>query len=186
MYFETCQTDYIKRAMNVSKYPSSLVMQMELGRYPITHRAWSSVIKYWQRLRKSSANVLLNSAYKTVCNEDHPWVQGVHYLLESNGFGDHYHQNVDLHDEFYKIFINHLNVQFEQASFGKIRESNRFTVLHNLKDTFGKSKYTDVIRNADIRLIFTRLRTDLNVLKTCKINTDIIRTVPTVEMNMRQ
>ena len=59
-------------------------------------------------------------------------------------------------------------------------------MLHNLKDTFGKSKYTDVIRNADIRLIFTRLRTDLNVLKTCKINTDIIRTVPTVEMNMRQ
>ena len=114
MYFETCQTDYIKRAMNVSKYSSSLVMQMELGRYPITHRAWSSAIKYWQRLRKSSANVLLNSAYKTVCTEDHPWIQGVHYLLESNGFGDHYHQNVDLHDEFYKIFINRLNVQFEK------------------------------------------------------------------------
>ena len=99
-------------------------------------------------------------------------------MLESNGFGDHYHQNVDLHDEFYKISINRLNVQFEHVSFGKIRESNRFTVLHNLKDTFGKSKYIDVIRNADIRLIFPRLRTDPNVLKTCKINTDINKDCP--------
>ena len=106
-------------------------MQVELGRYPITHRAWGSVIKYKQRLRKSSANVLLNSAYKTVCTEDHPCIQSVRYLLESNGFGDHYHQNVDLHDEFYKIFINRLNAQFEQVSFGKIRESNMFTVLLN-------------------------------------------------------
>ena len=153
-------------------------MQVELGGYPVTHRAWGSVIKYWQRLRKSSANVLLNSAYKTVCNEDHPWIQRVRYLLESNGFGDHYHQNVDLHDEFYKIFINRLNVQFEQGSLGKIRESNSFTVLHNLKDTFGKSRYIDVIRNADIHLILTRLRTDLNVLKTCKINTDINENCP--------
>ena len=89
-----------------------------------------------------------------------------------------YRQLVDLHDEFYKIFINRLNVQFEQVFFGKIRESNRFTVLHNLKDTFGKSKYIDVIRNADIRLIFTQLRSDLNVLKTCKINTDINKNCP--------
>ena len=79
---------------------------------------------------------------------------------------------------FKKIFINRLNVQFKQFSFGKIRESNRFTVLHNLKDTFGKSKYIDVIRNADIRLILTRLRTDLNVLKTCKINADINKNFP--------
>ena len=43
---ETCQTNYIKKAMNVSKYSSSLAMQVELGRYPITHRAWGSVIKY--------------------------------------------------------------------------------------------------------------------------------------------
>ena len=49
---------------------------------------------------------------------------------------------------------------------------------HNLKDTFGKNKYIDVIRNADICLIFTRLRTDLNVLKTCKINTDISKNSP--------
>ena len=77
-----------------------------------------------------------------------------------------------------QFFINRLNVLFEQVSFGKIRESNKFTVLHNLKDTFGKSKYIDVIRNADIRLIFTRLRTDLNVLKTCKINTDINKNCP--------
>ena len=35
-----------------------------------------------------------------------------------------------------------------------------------------------MIRNADIRLIFTRLRTDLNVLKTCKINTDIKKNCP--------
>ena len=51
-------------------------------------------------------------------------------------------------------------------------------MLHNLKDTFGKSKYIDVIRNADIRLIFTRLGTDLNVLKTCKINTNINKNCP--------
>ena len=142
------------------------------------YRAWGSVITYWQRLRKSSTDVLLNSAYKTVCTEDHPWIQSVQHFLESNGFRDHYHQNVDLHDEFYKIFINRLNVQFEQVSFVKTRESNRFTVLHNLKDTFGKSKYINVIRNADIRLIFNRLRTDLNVLKTCKINTDINKNCP--------
>ena len=37
---------------------------------------------------------------------------------------------------------------------------------------------TYVIRNADIRLIFTRLRTDLNALKTCKINTDINKNCP--------
>ena len=135
---ETCQTNDIKKAINVSKYSSWLAMQVELGRYPITHRVLGSVKKYWQGLQKSSANVLLNSAYKTVCTEDHPWIQfGI--CWNPMVFGDHYHQNVDLHDEFYKIFINRLNVQLEQVSFVKIRESNRFTVLLNLKDMFGNS-----------------------------------------------
>ena len=57
---------------------------------------------------------------------------------------------------------------------------NRFRFWFNQTgpNLWYKYKYIDVITNADIRLIFTRLRTDLNVLKTCKINTDINKNCP--------
>ena len=163
--------------MYVSKYSSSLAMQVESGRYPIiTHRAWGSLMKYWPRLGKFSANVLLNNAYKTVCTEDHPWMQ-CSIFAEIEWFW----RPLPPERRFYMNFTGSslmASMYNLKASNGKIREANMFTVPHNLKDTFGKSKYIDVIKNADICLIFTRLKTDLTVLKTCMINTDISKNCP--------
>ena len=60
---------------------SSLEMQLQTGRYLLTLRAWGrNKIKYWQRLWKALANVLLKSVYKAVCTEDHPLMQSVQYI----------------------------------------------------------------------------------------------------------
>ena len=74
---------------------------------------------------------------------------------------------------FHKAFIERLNDQYRQSITSTLRSSSvpyrtRFRTLSALKDDVHISKYLTCIQNPDIRLIFTRLRIDMNCLATCK------------------
>ena len=80
--------NYAKRILNLSKYASNMAEQGELSRFPLQHKAWGLAIKYWLRLCHGTSNVLLNAAFKSACDIEHPWLQSIKYLLTHNGFGD--------------------------------------------------------------------------------------------------
>ena len=145
-----------------------MCMYSELRRFPILHNAWSLAIKYWLRLCTGTDNILLNNAYLLAMEENHMWVQSIQYLLSSNGLGDIWICPENANAQIHKLFRLRLNDQFIQRWYNFINTSSHFVTLRELSDDFKLPVYINVIKNPSIRLLFTRLRIDINVLSTSR------------------
>lgn len=157
------QSDFCKRSLNISKYASNLAVLGELGRFPLNNTVWATCIKYWVRLHGGTRNELLNAAFRTAWEENHNWLQGIFHILTCNGFRYIWDHPPSSDSNFHVIYKRSLNDQYIQIWRSKLIESKRFTLLDKIKPTFSRSSYIDKIRNPEIRLVFTRLRIDLNV-----------------------
>ena len=166
---EKVHHDYCKKAMNISKYASNTAVQGELGRSPIINTAKGLTIKYWLRLHSGTKNELLNECYKIGYLNNYSWIQGIQNMLYENGFGDVFVDPSKVDKEsFHKYFRSRLNDQHVQNWNSKIRNSERFNVLQKLNCEYKMKKYIHKVRDPQIRKIFTRLRIDINLLKTSK------------------
>ena len=54
---------FCKWSLDITKYASNTAVSAEMGRFPITHKAWGQSIKYWVRLESGTGNKLLNEAF---------------------------------------------------------------------------------------------------------------------------
>ena len=110
-----------------------------------------------------------NEAYKDCSQYRHEWDQGIQSLLCENGFGHVWLDPSSVNKEtFHKHFKERLNNQHIQNSNMSINESNRFKLLGTLHNEYKIKNYITIIRNPEIREIYTRLRIDMNVLSTSK------------------
>ena len=66
--------------------------------------------------------------------------------------------------------MQRLNDQYAQSWKNKITQSGRFLHLITEKDSYSRSSYTHEIQNPIVRKVYTRLRIDLNILATSKVN----------------
>ena len=121
--------------------------------------------------------MLLNQCFELNVEENHNWLQSIQYLLCSNGFGNIWSNPPDV-GQFHKVFKTRLKDQFIQDWQSAISSSSRFTTRRELSVAFQLPEYINAIRNPDIRLIYTRLRTDLNVLSTCRASKKQSRMCP--------
>ena len=163
---------FCKSALNTSKYASNSATCFELGVKPIDNKMHGLAIKYWLRLENGTCNYLLNEAYKENKNGKFEWSQNIMALLFKNGYG-YVWQNPSHVDpfSFHKEFRERLDVQFVQNLTDKIETSTRFDLLKTIlnKDSeFKTQPYITIIKNPTVREIFTRLRTDINILESCK------------------
>ena len=168
----------MKRTLNVSKYSSNKCMYGELARFPLSHNAWGLGIKYWLRLYNGTNNTLLNNCYRLNVEENHQWVQNIQYILTSNGFGDIWSNPQIVCGEFHKVLKIRLNDQFIQEWQGAISTSSRFVTRRALSIDYKLPVYINQISNPDIRLIYTRLRADLNILSTSRASKKQYETCP--------
>ena len=143
------------------------ILYGELARFPLLHNAWALDVKYWSRLCNGTENVLLNQCFELNVEENHNWLQSIQNLLCSNGFGNIWSNPPDV-GQFHKLFKTRLNDQFIQDWQSAISSFSRFTTRRELSVAFQLPECINAIRNPDIRLIYTRLRTYLNVLLTCR------------------
>ena len=173
---EKVQHDFIKKALNVTKFSSNTVVRGELGRYPISHTAHAFAIKYWLRLCSGTENILLNEAYNVCSHNQYEFIQSIQYLLCGNGFGDVWSNphSVNKHT-FHKTFKQRLNDQYLQDWNYKLETSNRFKILQVLHSEYRIQNYINKIKNPEMREIFTRLRIDLNCLSTSKTQGNLQR-----------
>ena len=51
----------------------------------------------------------------------------------------------------------------------KLKSSKRFHCINTIKSDFGLSNYLKIIRNPEVRNIFTRIRADTKILNICKV-----------------
>ena len=168
------------KGLSINKRASSLCAYEELDIFPITHRAWSMAIKYWLRITTGTQNMLLNEAYKTVIHEKHNWMQCIQVLLNSHGFGDAGLNPFTARSSFHKLFTTRLDDQFKQERRSNLLSSSRFDTLKYFIEDHRQESYIYKIRKPSIRKISTRLRIDMNVLWTCRINKNIYTSLPAV------
>ena len=157
---------YCKRSLNVNKHASNSAVMGELGRYPLSYNIWVAIIKYWMRLNNGTGNMILNAAFQLAYNENHRWIQAVCHVLNHNGFKDVWLNPPPPESNFHVIIKQRLRDQYMQRWKAKISSSSRFSLLNNLKCTFERSRYIDTIKDPETRLIFTRLRIDMNPFST--------------------
>ena len=69
---------------------------------------------------------------------------------------------------FHKCFRERLNDQHVQNWNCKLEESHRFKILQVLHKDYKVENYTKLIKDPEVREIYTRLRIDLNILSTSK------------------
>ena len=163
---------FCKSALNTSKYASNSATCFELGVKPIDNKMHGLAIKYWLRLENGPCNYLLNEAYKENKNGKFEWSQNIMALLYKNGYG-YVWKNPSHVDtcSFHKEFRERLDMQFVQNLTDKIETSTRFDLLRTILDKdseFKTQPYITLIKNPTVREIFTRLRTDINILESCK------------------
>lgn len=167
--YERLHTDFCKFSLGLTKYASTEACRGELGRYPLCNRIQSHMIKYWARMEQTTENLLLNKAFKCAKEEDHRWVQGIRCILKRNGMGEVWDNPSGINIKTIAPKVqSRLNDQFEQYWFANIRESNRFTILSDLRQTYESSNYLNQIKDTETRTIITRLRVDQNILEECK------------------
>ena len=147
--------NYAKRTLNLSKYASNMAVQGELARFPLLHKAWGLVIKYWLRLCHGTSNVLVNAAFKSACDNEHPWLQSIKYLLANNGFGDVFLDPMPITPNFGKIFVQRLNDQFQQTWKSNMNASNRFVYLNPCKNEYERSAYLSVIKKKPTKSVIS-------------------------------
>ena len=94
---------------------------------------------------------------------NHRWVQAVYNTMSVNGLKDNWFDPSNPRGGFHNAVNQCLRDKFLQNWRAQIGSSARSTLLDDLKPTFERSPYIDPINNPETRLIFTRLRIDMNV-----------------------
>ena len=178
---EKVHLNFMKQTLNITKYSSNKAIYKEMGRFPITHTALRLVTKYWERAKTGTENTLFNAAFKISTQENHQWIQGVQNLFTSNGLAHLFQTPTREENVIPNIVKQRLNDQFIQDLESDIRGSSRLKHLISFNgslNSFQRSTYLNTIKNPDIRLIFTRLRIDINILSTCKIRKQVLDMCP--------
>jgi hypothetical protein len=170
--YEKVQNKFIKFALGLPKTASTSACLQELGQYPLFIKAYLQCILYYQRLESLAAtnsNVLLNAAYCTMKQYNHPWIGSIHYLLAQYGFDDLF-RNISLMSKNYikQIVKTRLQCIHEQECRSNIRSKSFLYPLYKSTEegTYKCQNYLNWIDSPAARMTFTRIRTNCSKLST--------------------
>ena len=110
--------------------------------------------------------MLLNQCFQSNVEENH-WLQSIQQVLFSSGLGNIW-SNPPEAGQFHKVLKPVLTTRLFKNGKALFSLPVAFSTRRELSVAFQLSEYINAIRNPDIRLMYTRLRTDLNALPTCR------------------
>ena len=165
---ENIHTKFCKHILGLRRNTSNLGALGELGKYPVIYKNWTLAIKYWLRLENGTFNKLLNKAYEVAKVENHYFCQAIKSLLFQNGFGFVWKNPLSVTTNFNITFINRLQDQFLQTWHSKTSDSNVTKLLNHLKSNkYSMSNYLHLVKDTQIRQMFTKLRISAHCLQEC-------------------
>ena len=186
--YEKVHTKFLKMILGVSKYTDNASVFGELGRYPISYKCLALCVKYWHRLSTgNSPNILLNCAYESENKYNSSWIQSIQYLLSVNGLG-HLWENPNLASSavIYKQFQLRLTDQFIQNWFDKASTSTNLSVINIMKTSYGCSDYLTRLNSPLMRIIFTKLRLNIRLMKNIRSVDDTQYNCPMCNANVME
>ena len=153
---------YCKFVLNLDKFTSNFAARAELGSFPISLFIWTTCIKYWHRMEKGNCpNTLLNKTYlmNKECNSQ--WYQNIESLLKLNGLGNEFiNPNKSENTKLFGIKIkSRLQDQYLQTWNDRMSSYEKHGTLNLIKtDKYMFSSYLNIIKDHNIRTIFTKFR----------------------------
>ena len=168
---EKVHSSFCKFVLGVSKFASNYAVMGELGRVPHVHTIQLNHVLYWLHLEQGTQNKLLNNAYNECKHNRHSFMESIKYVLSVNGMADVMQNSSQISKGFVKDMLKRrLKDQHIQIYQAKLERNIDTLYLCELEETYSSSRYLDIIRNIEIRNMFTKLRINHNKLKGCLYN----------------
>ena len=164
---ERLYSNFCKFSLGVSKYASTILALNELGRYPIQIRMTVLAVLYWLRLEKGTENTLLNKAFNTMKQENHPWLQNIQYALWQVGLGDIWFHLKNCEKNCLKLLLTtrlkDIYIQTLDTYCLDSINSEKCKVINACQqDLYETKPYLSQLRSANVRSMFTKMRIDAN------------------------
>ena len=139
----------------------------ELGRYPIQIRRTVLTVLYWLRLEKGTENTLLNKAFNTMKQENHPWLQNIQYALSQVGLGDIWFHSKNCEKKGLKLLLTtrlkDIYIQtLDTYCLDSINLEKCKVINACQQDLYETKPYLSQLRSANVRSMFTKMRIDAN------------------------
>jgi hypothetical protein len=158
---------FLRGILGVNKTTSTFVLLGEFGRYPLEYFWWQQTLKYYDRLRKSTADRLLYCADQTqiqmlnmLNDKKQCWLRNVRLWLK--------HQGVEVLYANIKCAITSAQASYLESTYGEQArtKSNRLRTyqLMNTSCTtesgysYAHQRYLQVITNVQLRQSLLRFR----------------------------
>jgi hypothetical protein len=161
--FELMHNKFCKMNLQVGRKSTNIACKSELGRFPMIVDINIQVLKYWQRLEKlSSDRTLLYDAYE-YCK--HAKSLGKSSWLDySNKIVEHNEMNNFINDAKLSTKVlstkvkSCLHKNYISYHTHKLNQSEKLSVLKEIKEEYGLSPYLHNIKNINFRKTLTKLR----------------------------
>ena len=164
---ERLYSNFCKFSLGVSKYASTTLALNELGRYPIQIRRTVLAVLYWLRLEKGTENTLLNKAFNTMKQENHPWLQNIQYSLWQVGLGNIWFNPKTCKKNSLKLLLTtrlkDIYIQtFDTYCRDSINSEKCKVINACQQDLYETKPYLSQLGSANVRSMFTKMRIDAN------------------------
>ena len=164
---ERSYSNFCKFSLGVSKYASTTLALNELGRYPIQIRRTVLAVLYWLRLENGTENTLLNKAFNTMKQENHPWLQNIQYSLWQVGLGNIWFNPKTCKKNSLKLLLTtrlkDIYIQtFDTYCLDSINSEKCKVINACQQDLYETKPYLSQLRSANVRSMFTKMRIDAN------------------------
>ena len=154
---------FLRQLLGVHKKTSNLGILSETGKYPLSVKIFTRIIKYWYRL-ETSENELLKASKETNLFQDRQGLQNWHriarYLIEITNMKCNPSKNELENKTDFKTFEQRIKDTYDNYWMTEMAsiENRKLQFLWKYKKTFKFEKYLDAIPRS-IRQYTTRLRT---------------------------
>ena len=154
---------FLRQVLGLHKKSSTLAMLAEAGKYPISVKVFTCIVKYWIRLC-TCKNRLLIAARQSNLTENikgkQNWLKIVEYLLKLTNINQQPTQNITSNNKLVNTFKLNIKQHYERWWHLKMqpKDSTKYDFFYKYKKNYKFEDYLDNIPR-HIRIHTTRLRT---------------------------
>lgn len=154
---------FLRQLLGVHKKTPNLAILGETGKYPISIKIFTQILKYWYRLSYTDKSFLL-AAKQTNMEQDQAglqnWYKMVKYLLKATDLENETVENEKQAEKVINKFKIKIRKMYDEWWFDKMSsvENRKLEFFFRYKKTFKFEQYLDTLPR-NVRIFVTRLRT---------------------------
>ena len=139
----TAQLKYFKFILGLTRQCPNMAVLGEVSETPLFLKAYTAMLKFWNRVRHMSDETLVNKAYLENVEMNSNWCQTIQILNASQNLNTTTHSNV----EFPKVAKHNIRSNFTRYWKSRINDQNiekKLELYSKVKHTFKRDPYLNI------------------------------------------